>query len=368
MTTEYLGKRLRALRRERGMSQEDVISIFGFKDRQTVSNIETGSRRLTAEELLTAIEKFGVPLEYFNDPFQLIGEGEFSWRQQNVSDKKLLECEQKARRWIAVYRVLAPQFGYKRSHIRHALDITKQSSFEDAMTAGEQFVKEFGLGEKPASRLIEVMEEELNILVLMIDASAGVSGAACRLPDLTTVLIARDEVEGRRYFNLAHELFHTLTWDAIPPSHIEVSEGSGNSRAEQLANNFASALLMPAATLEAYCNWSKLEKRELTLQLNSVADELYVTSTALSWRLVSLGQLGQSEVKNLSKSDLRNNGHKTSRQAQSSLFSKRFLEVVGCAIDAGNISVRRMASVLEVSPEDLNGLFVDHNVDFRIEL
>ena len=45
--------------------------------------------------------------------------------------------------------------------------------------------------------------------------------AACRLPELDVVLINRREVEGRRHFDLAHELFHILTWDAMPPEHSE---------------------------------------------------------------------------------------------------------------------------------------------------
>ena len=55
--------------------------MFGFNDRQTVSAIETGARRITAQELVLAVERLGTSLEYFTDPFLLAGEGRFSWRQ-----------------------------------------------------------------------------------------------------------------------------------------------------------------------------------------------------------------------------------------------------------------------------------------------
>ena len=97
------------------------------------------------------------------------------------------------------------------------------------MLAGERFVAEFELGEVPARRLAEVMERELGILVLMVDAFEGISGAACRLPELDVVLINRHEVAGRRNFDLAHELFHILTWDAMPPEHSEESRETGGS-------------------------------------------------------------------------------------------------------------------------------------------
>ena len=73
--TTLIGTRLKALREQQKLSQDDLARVFGFKDRQTVSAIETGERRLSAEELLTAVEKLGAPLDYFTDPFLLIGEG-----------------------------------------------------------------------------------------------------------------------------------------------------------------------------------------------------------------------------------------------------------------------------------------------------
>src|ERR1700722_9934115 len=82
--TSLIGARIKALREERKLSQDDLARLFGFKDRQTVSAIETGERRLSAEELLAAVEKLGASLDYFTNPFLLVGEGKFSWRQSNV--------------------------------------------------------------------------------------------------------------------------------------------------------------------------------------------------------------------------------------------------------------------------------------------
>ena len=102
--TTLIGIRLKALREELKLSQDDLARMFGFKDRQTVSAIETGERRLSAEELLLAVQKLGKPLDYFTDPFQLAGEGKFSWRQSNVSLAQLNSYERVAGRWIAAHR------------------------------------------------------------------------------------------------------------------------------------------------------------------------------------------------------------------------------------------------------------------------
>jgi transcriptional regulator with XRE-family HTH domain len=252
MTTNLIGARIKALREERDLSQDDLARIFGFRDRQTVSAIENGERRLSAEELLIAVEELGAPLDYFTNPFLLVGEGRFSWRQSNVEPQRLASFERSAGRWIAAHKVLAPRVGRPAPNLRQALKLTSKSSFEDAMAAGERFAADFNLAPVPAENLAVTMERDLGILVLMVDAIDGVSGAACRLPELDAVLISRRETSGRRNFDLAHELFHILTWDVMPPDHVEDSGEQSRIRVEQLANNFASALLMPAAVLEPY--------------------------------------------------------------------------------------------------------------------
>lgn len=369
MTAQLVGARIRALREDRNLSQEHVARIFGFKDRQTVSAIETGARRVTAQELVLAVEKLGASLEYFTDPFLLAGEGRFSWRQSGVGAEQLDACERSAGRWIAAFRTLAPKVGREPPLMRRALGLTRRSSFEDAMRAGERFVAGFGLGGVPATRLADLMERELGILVLMVDAPRGISGAACRLPELDAVLIARHEVVGRRHFDLAHELFHILTWDAMPPEHSEEAKEVGGNRVEQLANNFAAAVLMPAETLKRFGNWSGLAEEALIARLNAAADELHVTASALKWRLVALGALKPVVARTLPDAALRNNGRGSAvEDIPPALFSRPFVEVIGLAIDEGHVSVRRAAGLLDLSVESLVELFTTHGVACPFDL
>ena len=139
---DLIGRRIKALRQARGLSQDDVARLLGFNDRQTVSTIETGTRRVTAQELVLAAEKFGTPLEYFTDPFRLEGEGRFSWRQMGMSADRLIEYEGRASRWIAAYRTLAAQVGRKPPLVRPSLGLTRGSRYEDAIEAGERFAAE----------------------------------------------------------------------------------------------------------------------------------------------------------------------------------------------------------------------------------
>ncbi len=368
MTTNIIGARIKALREERKLSQDDLARLFGFKDRQTVSAIETGERRVTAEELVIAVEKLGASLDYFTDPFLLVGEGRFSWRQTDVGPQRLNAYERNAGRWIAAFRAIAPQVGRSAPLLRRSLGITRHQRFEDAMEAGERFVAEFSLGDVPAARLVEIMEHELGILVLMVDAFQGISGAACRLPELDVVLINRHEVVGRRHFDLAHELFHILTWDAMPPEHSEEARETGGNRVEQLANNFASAVLMPTPVLDRFGDWTEIAAGELAGRLNAVADELQVTGSALKWRLVALDRLKPAVARTISDAALRNNGREAAPAVLPPPFSKPFMEVIGLAVDEGHVSARRAGALLDLTIDDLVGLFATHGVQSPVEL
>jgi XRE family transcriptional regulator, fatty acid utilization regulator len=371
MANPLISQRLKALREEKKLSQEELAALFGFKDRQTVSAIETGERKLSADELLVAVQKLGAPLDYFTDPFRLVGEGHFNWRQSGVPGQVLGAYERVAGQLIAAFRTLGTEVGEKPPLERRALRLTKNSRFEDAAEAGERFAVEHKLGAVPAQRLAEVMQRELDVLVLMVTPShAGVSGAACRLPDLDVVLINRNEVPGRQHFDLAHELFHILTWEAMPPVHIEeVTETGGANRVEQLANAFASALLMPKRVVEASTHWHNLRGDALIARLNATADRLEVTATALLWRLVELSLLERAAARAVRSDALRFNGHPEKPVGKAPpLFSKRFIEIIARAVEEGRVSVRKIASLLGLSVDDLGELFAAHGVSAPYEL
>ncbi len=361
--TQLIGARIRALREEQGLSQEELSRQLGFNDRQTLSAIENGERRVSAEELLLVVQRLGASLDYFTDPFRLIGEGKFSWRQTNVGPQRLSAYERSAGRWIAAYRTLAQQICRETPLLRRSLGLTKHHSYEDAAAAGERFAAEFGLRDVPASSLADVIERQLGTLVLQVDATDGISGAACRLPELDVVLINRNEVPGRRHFDLAHELFHILTWDTMTPEHVEDSVETSRNRIEQLANSFASAVLMPASVLDRFGEWTGLDDRRLVSKLNSTADELLVTASALKWRLVMVRRLPAAVAKAIPEAALRHNGHEGHERHPPPLFSKPFIEVIAEGMRRGHVSARRVSSLLDVPIDAISELFHRHGVE-----
>lgn len=361
-TNALIGKRIRALREVRKLSQHELAQVFGFRDRQTISAIETGIRRLSAEEMLLAAEALDAPLDYFTDPFLLIGEGRFSWREQGVDAERLAEYERKAGAWVAAYRALVPRVGRSLPLMRRTLRLTRRSSVDEAQRAGSRFAAEFRLDDAPAARLAEVMERDLGMLVLIVDGAKGVSGAACRLPEVDAVFLARSELRGRRHFTLAHELFHVLTWDAMPPAHTEIPVETGASRIERLANAFAAGVLMPADALARFGVWGHLSEEKLIDHLNAAADALRVSSSALRWRLVELGDLRRAVAEALPDSALHNNGRGAAYDDPPALFSRNFMEVMGLAVDEGYISAKRLVRLLDTSAENTRSLFAEQGL------
>lgn len=360
MTTVLAGRRLKTLREERGLSQDEFASLFGVPHRQTIAQIEAGERRLSAEELVRAVQAFDVPFDFFTNPFLIAGEARFSWRREaDMPSAELQAFELKAGEWIGAYRELSEAAGIRLSPVLPRLGLDIRSSFEDAEAAGERIAEHYELGPVPSARLAEVMQDKLSTLVLMVDVRPGISGAACLFRELGAALVNRHEAPGRRHYNLAHELFHILTWDSMPPEHIDGSGvGRAQKRVETMANKFASALLMPRSVVERHegpatdPSW-----------LNATATALGVTSAALKWRLKDLGRLSAEEADAYDDAALRNNGATPFREiAPPAPFSRPFMEVLAAGIDRGRIAVRRAATLLDVTVDELGEFFDLHGV------
>ena len=125
---------------------------------------------------------------------------------------------------------------------------------------------------------------------------------------------------------------------------------------------------MPVRKLEQLGNWSNLTEEKLIAQLKAVADELRVTSSTLRWRLVSLGELKSTVAHSLPEEALRHNGRDAVDGELPALFSSSIVEVLGLAVDKGHVSIRRVASLLELTVEDLADLFTAHNVSTPVDL
>lgn len=369
MSNLTIGRRIKALRIQKSLTQSKLGEVLGLKDHQSISTIENGTRALKAAELVKLTEFFEVRLQDLTNPFLLSDRESFSWRQHMVPLETLNGFEKRAGEWIGAFQELSRMLGRRPAAIMPRLPLTHDSAFEDAVALGEDAASQLNLGPTPAFELSKVLEAELGILVLMVDAVTGVSGAACRLPKLNTILINRQESAGRRSADMAHEFFHLLTWDNMKPERIEGDhanpadapknrKAARNQRIEQLADNFASGLLMPSDALDRL---GDPPKADVAVWLDAAAAKLGVSATALKWRLVNSERA--PHVADVSGLDLARFARERGALAPPPLFSQTFVDTLAAAIAAGHISAMRAATLVDLSILELAELCDAHQVD-----
>lgn len=368
MQQATIRKRLRNIRDSRNISQASLSEALGFNDRQTLSDIERGKRNVKPEELVRAAQFFNVTADYFTDPFEMAGEAHFSWRKTNNNADDIGAFEERAGRWIAAFRHLNRLRGNSVNSRLTRIGITEKSSFQEAAEEGDAVSRALELGDVPGSTLPTILEDKLDTLVLFVDTVPGVSGAACQLGPLNTIIINRGESKGRRSFDIGHELFHLITWDEMEPPHIEGSNqiSPSDKRIETLADNFASGLLMPRHVVLKLIDRFPIppDEADLAPWIKKLASELHVSGQALKWCLVRHGIISRAAAGRIDDSDLRIE----STEPSPARFSRNFVDTLGWGIEEGHISARKAASVVGTTVDDLADLFAEHGLKTPFDL
>lgn len=368
-TSFHIGQRVKYAREKLRITQDCLADALGFKDRQTISDIENGKRAVKTDELLVLSDALDQEVEFFLDPFNVVAEAQYSWRACDaLPGTELDHFESVANGWIGMLRWLHQQDkGIEPAYGFLGLRMSESSTYEQAQSFGERLADVLNLGLVPASTLPECLEAKLGIPVLFVDASTGlpkhaISGAACQVEGLNIILVNRQESPFRRNFDLAHELFHALTWDSMPPGRREsnaVEHRSKVKRVEQLANNFAGALLMPSASLDHFIE----RGRAMDVQhLADVAATLQITTNALGWRLRNLDRIDEPtrvKLAGLGRSDDQDLPH---------LFSLAFVMKLHVALDKGRLSARKAARTLGMPLSELRELFDAYGMPAPFEL
>lgn len=364
LTLPHVSRRVTAAREDASLTQAALSKKLGFKDRQTLASIEAGQRKVSVDELLALMQATGKDMEFFTDPFRVVGEAGFSYRASGPSEVEVDQFEEQVGGWLALWRFLGEKRGDEPGPLRPRLAINERSTFEEAQIAGEQVARELKLGQIPAEKLAEAIEAKFSILVLSVDMPEGVSGAAVQLASGDSILTNRNEPSGRRTFDLAHELFHVLTWDALPPERVDRENPSSYKakRTEQLADNFAGALLIPTETLST--RWmARPPATTLDNWILATANHFQVSAPTVFWRMVALGLLKKQDAsKALSQVAT------STKRVTPPLFSRRFLDRVIWGIDRGEVSVRRVLNLLNLDMDELRSQCAAHGVPVEIGL
>jgi XRE family transcriptional regulator, fatty acid utilization regulator len=172
------------------------------------------------------------------------------------------------------------------------------STWSEAAALARHVQNEMQLGDRPGLTLQRRLEDDygLKTFNLRIEPSGT---AACTVdPDYGhAVLLNSLNSRARRTFDLAHELFHLLTWEAANST----AKSRSHEVEEKLADCFAAALLLPETPLrEALARRIKSERQMSVGNICELAKDFGVSIDALVWRMHNIfGWRDSEETKNL---------------------------------------------------------------------
>lgn len=353
-----IAERLKKERELIGYKLKDVAQRMGFENHQVLGNIECGKRPLKASELVRLAKIYGRGAEFFlKEQFpapRILWRDSAKTEETELAERKFVGICQKYSRLLEL-----TQENFQSDFLRPLLSapskqaIMKQS-FYYVIELAEQTRKMLDLGARPAHSLADVLEGSFGVLVLYWDlknagSAASLCGEGCR-----AAVINSADAPWRRNYDLAHELFHLITWELFSEEEVCAPPKQGKRNLiEQWADAFASALLLPEEEVRSEFQKRVIDKEITYISLVEIAREFRVSIDALLWRLTTLSLLKRKYVDRwLSEGRIRD----IDRQARSEDFdwykppylSTRYVTLAIKAYFMGKISRARFAEYIDI--------------------
>ena len=351
--------RLAQAREAAGLSLADATRKLNFKHYQILSSIEKGTRNVNANELISMARLYGRALDYFFEA-QIPSDPILLWRRTAGSD--IRKEQQQFLVFLENYSRLENLFGLKRRWKEILTNLDREdfaeNGFETGETLGTDIHRRLDLGSRPAGNLLNILENTLRFKVIHLGLGDGLSGASIMDNALGVgILINASDAPWRRNFDLAHELFHIVTWNIF--SHEEIGDGSRKTKPEQYADSFAASLLLPKEHLLAALKEIALNQEMKLVDIIELAKEFGVSSEAVLWRLVNLKKIKKSQVeKILADPEFRNLDRGLRRglyaEQQPEKFPHRYVSLACRCLMEGKISRGVFAEYMEIDRSEID--------------
>ncbi len=317
----------------------------------SLSEFENGKREPSLSQLHSLAVTYHRPVSFF------LSEGEIPpevvlWREMpsqgrdDVQAAFLLHCQQ--------YHNLEMWTGPR---IPLELPIAKGPvnwDYRQADVLAKRVRDELNLGDRPAHSLLSVLEEVCGIKVFHRRFEpTGTAASTLSESYGAGILLNAGNKRWRRNYDLAHELFHLLTWRVFR-TREESHPPLPSQREEQLADVFASRLLLPAEALEAAYSGRSQDGRLTYADLYDLARQFDVSAEAVLWRMYNLKLLGRD----LSGDAVREVAGKLSalsvvyeerQDTEPPRWPERYRAMAVKALRAGEISIGKFAAYMEIS-------------------
>lgn len=295
-----ISKRIKEERKKLGMTLQELANEVGFKSYQTLSSIEKGKRQVKVSELDKIAKALGLTVSY------LLGEEaerkeKALWRKC-VDESRCKKYENLLISFCRNYKKLSELTGHKYEKFvpPKPEELQKErfkNDYDFAKNLAEKYLRELDLWRYPGKNIVDSLQDK-NILIFCYDLEAG--SAASLVGDFgAAILLNKIERPWRKTFDIAHELFHLITWDVYPPESVYDDEERGKSKPEQYADTFASSLLLPEKLVKNEVSWRKSEKGLSLIDYIEIATKFRVSIQALTWKLQNLRIFPKDEMERI---------------------------------------------------------------------
>ncbi len=362
---DFFRQRVADARKAAGFSLADAARLLEFNNYQTLSAIEKGKRNISAHELIAMARLYGRNLDYFYD-FDVPPDPQPLWRKS--SDGQVKSIQRIFLRFLENYSSLEHLLGLK----NRWRDIRKNYTRADFRERGYKLVAKLGeevrswlnLGSRPATTLATVLENDLRFKVLHLPLDSGVSGA-CIVDDAlgVGVLINANDAPWRKNFDLAHELFHAITWGVW--SFNEIGRGAEKNQPDKFADAFASELLMSRNQLLATLDETASEQQIRIIDVIELAIDFGVSTEAVIWRLLNLNVLKRGSVHSLLREPRLSEKDRLKRRFLKEKktppkFPERYISLCCRCLMEGKISRGLFSEFLELDRMDIDRFLKAH--------
>lgn len=347
-----LGPRLRFAREKSGLTiaQASIRSSVG---ESSISEFENAKREPRMSHLSALAETYQRPISFFLADGIPEAEATVLWRKA-PTEPVGLAIETEFKRLCQQYRNLEVWCNEATaSSLPRFESRSEMFTYADAKELAHSVWKALSLGDQPGSGLLRVLEEIYGVKVFFRDFEPAGTAASVVSEDFgTAILLNSKNVPWRRTFDIAHELFHIITWDYFKNAKINETSRPAASE-ESYANCFASHLLMPSdATKNAIDRMLSSGKLSFD-DLSDVARRFEVSVEALLWRMHWLYNRTEEQTRSdIDRARVLAPPPVPDNCTAPPKFPVRYVALAMKALKRGEISVGRYAGYLEIAREE----------------
>jgi XRE family transcriptional regulator, fatty acid utilization regulator len=278
-----IGERLKAARNDRGWTLEALSGHTGIAV-SSLSDFENGRREPRLSHLETLAKAYGTTVSWFFET-EASKSDVVLWRDRPDAEGEAAAVEGQFLKLCRWYRNLEEWCDERLAcHLPDVTGNPDRMGWADVHRLANDVRHMLDLGRRPASSLLNVLEDSCGIRIFHLQFEPTGTAACTRSDELgMAILLNSGNKRWRRNFDLAHELFHLLTWRVFR-SGDQSREASDHE--EKLANAFASSLLIPEDALRSAIDAAAKSGGGLKhIEIFDIARQFDVSFEALLWRM-----------------------------------------------------------------------------------